>query len=77
MCDFFGLINVLLDLWIFLNFLDFCLIYKFLYFLGGFKTFFGLFSKLQRLLLKITEVTSEYQKWPKLRTNSMKQEVSP
>ena len=34
--------------------------------------FFGFFSKLLRLLLNVTEVTTEQQKWPKISTNSVK-----
>ena len=36
------------------------------------KDFFLLFSKLLRLLLKITEVSTEHKKWPKISTNSGK-----
>ena len=34
--------------------------------------FFGFFSRLLRLLLKVTEVTTEHQNWPKKRENSIK-----
>ena len=34
--------------------------------------FFCFFSKLLRLLLKVTEVTTEHQKWPKISENSIK-----
>ena len=37
-----------------------------------FLRFFGLFSKLLMLLLKITEVTTEHQKWPRTSTNIVK-----
>ena len=34
--------------------------------------FLGFFSKLLMLLLKVTEVTTEHQKWPKVSQNSIK-----
>ena len=37
-----------------------------------FGIFFGFFWKLLRLLLKVTEVTTEHQKWPEISTNSIK-----
>ena len=37
--------------------------------------FFVLFSKFLRLILNITEVTTEHQRWPKISTNSMKNSV--
>ena len=33
---------------------------------------FGFFLKLLRLLLSVTEVTTEHQKWPNISTNSVK-----
>ena len=41
-------------------------------FFWWFLRFFGKFSKLLRLLLKVTEVNIEHQKWPKMSTSSVK-----
>ena len=38
----------------------------------GFFGFSGFFSKLLRVLLNVTEVTTEHQKWPKIGTHSVK-----
>ena len=38
---------------------------------GGVNGFFGFFSKLLRLLLKVTKVTTRHQKWPKMGQNSI------
>ena len=35
-----------------------------------FRLFFGFKKKLQWLLIKVTEVTTEHQKWPKVSQNS-------
>ena len=43
----------------------------FLEFFGFFKNLFRYFSKLIRLLLKVTKVTTEQQKWPKMGRNSI------
>ena len=67
----------------FLDFFDiyFCLFFLFLHF-WDFKTFFGhfwisfeffgFFSKLLRLLINITKVTTDHQKWLKIGTNRIK-----
>ena len=60
--------------WIFLNFWD-GLIFLWTYFILFY--FFGLFSKLLRLLLNVTEVTTEHQKWSKISTNSVKSFFCP
>ena len=41
-------------------------------FFWDFFRFFGLFSRLLRLLLNVTKVTTEHRKWPKISTNSVK-----
>ena len=45
----------------------------FFFFLGGGVEFFcnGFFSRLLRLLLKITKVTTGHQNWPKMGQNSI------
>ena len=83
---FFGFFGYLRSFWIFLRFfwiffifflfwiliLNFFWFLKFLNYFLIFFWFFGLFSKWLRLLLKIAEVTTEHQKWPKISTNSVK-----
>ena len=60
--DFFGDFFVFIGIfWGFLTFLDF---FK--------NNFFGIFLKLLRLQLKVTEVTTEHQKWPKVSQKSIK-----
>ena len=62
------------------NFLDFFLIFfDYLIFIKLlFDVFeycfvlFGIFSKLLRILLKVSRVTTEHQKWPKMNQNSIK-----
>ena len=46
--------------------------FEFLDFLLDFLDLKKLFSKFLRLILKIKEVTTEQQKWPKISTNSLK-----
>ena len=49
--------------------------YFFLVFFGFLKIlflFFGLYPNGLRLLLKVIEVTTEHQKWPKISKNSTK-----
>ena len=48
------------------------LIYIYIYF---FLDIFGLFSKIPRLVLKVTEVTTEHQKRPKIGLNSIKKKA--
>ena len=56
-----------------LIFLDFCGVFRFLeIYCFDIFLFFFFFSKLLRLLLNVTEVTTEHQKWPKISTNSVK-----
>ena len=43
----------------------------------GFFGCFGFLSKLLRLQLKVTEVTTEHQKLPKISKNSIKSENRP
>ena len=43
-----------------------------MFFVGFFLGFLGFFSKILRLLLKVTEVTTEHQRWPKVSKNSIK-----
>ena len=60
--------------WIFWIFLDFFILLDFLIFLIFF-CFFGFFlfcSKLLRLLINVTEVTTEHQKWLKISTKDVK-----
>ena len=51
---------------------DFLRYFIFLDFFGGFLRYFEKISKLLRLLLKVTEVNIEHQKWPNISTNSVK-----
>ena len=46
--------------------LSFRVFLKILNILDFFGIFLGVFSKLLRLLLKLTEVTTEHQKWHKI-----------
>ena len=45
---------------------------RFWNFWNFFKKILGYFSKLLRLLLKVTVVTTGHQKWPKVSQNSIK-----
>ena len=57
---------------VFLEFLNFLIIWSFGIFLIFFGGFCGFFYKLVRLLLKVTEITTEHQKWPKVSQNRIK-----
>ena len=63
---FYGFLGFFLFIFRFLDF------FGFFGFLRFFLDFFGFFKKLLRLLLKVTEVTTEHQKWPKISTNIVK-----
>ena len=60
---FFGIFSYFLNFFGFLRVLNF--------FKNVFRDFFDFFSKVQRLLLKVIEVTTEHQKWPKVSQNSI------
>ena len=61
-------LNFFLLFWI----LDFLNNFKFLGFWGDFFVLLGFLSKLLRLLLKVTKVTTGHQKLPKMGQNSIK-----
>ena len=74
-CIFFRLFEIFWTFWDFFWFSEFVKIFRFLgffVFIVFFFLIFWLFSKLLRLLLKkVTEVTTEHQKWPEISTNSV------
>ena len=72
----FEIFEIFLDIfWISWGFLRILGIFEFFFeFLkkiwGDFLDFFWIFSNLLRSLLKVTEVTTKHQKWPKISKNS-------
>ena len=68
--DFLGFFGFL-DFWPFLTTFWFIFFYGFSGFFFGGGAFWILFFKLLRFLLKVTKVTTGYQKWPEIGQNSI------